>query len=107
VFTADETSVMFTWWLFEDIKEFYKMYDEFCLSPSTCPLAISVLVYCTLCWLLDANPIALRAGLDTTKYTHYIPACERRLEACIASYSLFSKPTDLNIAALSAAVSFV
>lgn len=97
-------SDVFTWWLFEDIEDFYKMYDEFCQSPVNCPLAISILVYCALCWLLDGNPIMTRAGVDVTKYSRYVSTCERHLESLISSYSLFLEPTELNIAALSAAV---
>ncbi|THZ62328.1 hypothetical protein D6C85_09298 [Aureobasidium pullulans] len=100
---ADPMSDLFTWWLFEDIEDFYKMYDEFCQSPVNCPLAISILVYCALCWLLDGNPIMTRAGVDVTKYSRYVSTCERHLESLISSYSLFLEPTELNIAALSAA----
>ncbi|KAI5211399.1 hypothetical protein E4T38_01467 [Aureobasidium subglaciale] len=100
---ADELSDMFTWWLFDDIRDFYEMYDEFCQSPSGCPLAIQVIVYCALCWLMAGNPITQRAGLDTSKYSGYTPVLERHLEVCISSYNLFVEPTDLNIAALSTA----
>ncbi|KAI5248887.1 hypothetical protein E4T43_01123 [Aureobasidium subglaciale] len=100
---ADELSDMFTWWLFDDIRDFYEMYDEFCQSPSGCPLAIQVIVYCALCWLMAGNPITQRAGLDTSKYSEYTPVLERHLEVCISSYNLFVEPTDLNIAALSTA----
>jgi hypothetical protein len=96
---------MFTWWLFDDVQDFYNMYDEFCHSPSTCPLAISILVYCALCWLLEGNPVMQRAGMNMSEYAAYIPICHRHLATCISSYNLFLEPTDINIAALSSAVS--
>lgn len=102
---ADDLHDMFTWWLFDDVEDFYRMYDEFCRSPSTCPLAISVLVYCALCWLLEGNPIMQRAGVDMSKYADYVPVCYKHLATCISSYNLFVEPTDDNIAALSSAVS--
>lgn len=102
---ADDLQDMFTWWLFDDVQDFYRMYDEFCHSPSTCPLAISTLVYCALCWLLEGNPIMQRAGVDMSKYADYIPVCYKHLATCISSYNLFVEPTKDNIAALSSAVS--
>lgn len=102
---ADDLHDMFTWWLFDDVQDFYRMYDEFCHSPSTCPLAISVLVYCALCWLLEGNPIMQRAGVDMSKYADYVPICYKHLASCISSFDIFLEPTDTNIAALSSAVS--
>lgn len=105
LFTADGVSEIFTWWLFDDVEDFYQMYDEFCQSPTSCPLAISIMVYCALCWLMDSNPIMVRAGIDPSKYARYVPVCQRYLEVHVASYNLFLEPTELNIRALSAAVS--
>jgi hypothetical protein len=102
---ADDLHDMFTWWLFDDVQDFYNMYDEFCHSPSTCPLAICILVYCALCWLLEGNPVMQRAGMNMSEYAAYIPICHRHLATCISSYNLFLEPTDINIAALSSAVS--
>lgn len=102
---ADDLHDMFTWWLFDDVQDFYRMYDEFCHSPSTCPLAISVLVYCALCWLLEGNPIMQRAGVNMSQYADYVPICYKHLASCISSYNIFVEPTDNNIAALSSAVS--
>lgn len=101
----DDLHDMFTWWLFDDVQDFYDMYDEFCHAPSTCPLAISILVYCALCWLLEGNPVMQRAGMNMSEYAAYIPICHRHLATCISSYNLFLEPTDINIAALSSAVS--
>ncbi|KAI4750880.1 hypothetical protein E4T52_16560 [Aureobasidium sp. EXF-3400] len=103
---ADDLHDMFTWWLFDDVQDFYKMYDEFCHSPSTCPLAISILVYCALCWLLEGNPVMQRAGLNMSEYAAYVPICHRHLATCISSYNLFLDPTDINIAALSSAAAY-
>ncbi|KAI4730274.1 hypothetical protein E4T49_01871 [Aureobasidium sp. EXF-10728] len=102
---ADDLNDMFTWWLFDDVQDFYKMYDEFCHS-STCPLAISILVYCALCWLLEGNPIMQRAGVNMSKYAAYVPICHRHLATCISSYNLFLEPTDINIAALASAAAY-
>jgi len=96
---------MFTWWLFDEIQDFYDMYDEFCQSPSTCSTATSILVYCALSWLLEGNPVTQRAGIDMSPYAAYVPICHRHLATYISSYNLFLEPTDTNIAALSAAVS--
>jgi len=84
---ADELNDMFTWWLFDDPQDFYRMYDEFCHSPSTCPLAISILVYCALSWLLEGNPVMQRAGIDMSGYAAYVPICHRHLATCISSYN--------------------
>lgn len=102
---VDELYDMLTWWLFEDVHQFYEMYDELCRSPSTCSLATSALVYCALCWLLEGNPIMQRAGIDMSKYADYVPVCYKHLATCLSSYTLFVEPTDDNIAALSTAVS--
>ncbi|KAI4733057.1 hypothetical protein E4T50_16384 [Aureobasidium sp. EXF-12298] len=106
IVVADDLHDMFTWWLFDDVQDFYKMYDEFCHSPSTCPLAISILVYCALCWLLEGNPVMQRAGLNMSEYAAYVPICHRHLATCISSYNLFLEPTDINIAALSSAAAY-
>ncbi|KAG9696934.1 hypothetical protein KCU61_g8038, partial [Aureobasidium melanogenum] len=103
---ADDLQDMFTLWLFDDVQHFYRMYDEFCRSPSTCPLGISVLVYCTLCWLVEGNQIMQRAGVDMSKYADYVPVCYKHLATCISSYNLFLEPTDNNIQALSSAAAF-
>ncbi|KAG9522981.1 hypothetical protein KCV07_g2723, partial [Aureobasidium melanogenum] len=103
---ADDLHEMFTWWLFDDVQDFYRMYDELCHSPSTCSLAISTLVYCVLCWLLEGNPIMQRAGVNMSKYADYVPVCYKHLATCISSYNLFVEPTDDNIAALSSAAAF-
>ena len=98
-------SEIFTWWLFADVEEFRQMYLEFYQSPSTAPLGMSILVYCALMWLMDGNPLLEKSGIDLQCYAKYVPVCERHLQICISACSLFLEPTELNIAALSAAVS--
>jgi hypothetical protein len=46
-----------------------------------------------------------RAGISMSEYAAYVPICHRHLAVSISSYNLFLEPTDINIAALSSAVS--
>ncbi|OBW64427.1 MAG: Uncharacterized protein AUREO_055090 [Aureobasidium pullulans] len=63
---ADPMSDLFTWWLFEDIEDFYKMYDEFCQSPGAYAIYVADV---NAAWIMTSSAARLCQSLGWHRLT--------------------------------------